>query len=96
MYLVDSLSRAYVEDRETETISEEIEAINMIKDLAITEQRLKEIQQHTESDTQLQTLKHVIQSGWPEMKFDVSHDISMLKKKVFTLMSEMNSQSKMD
>lgn len=63
MYLVDSLSRAYVEDRETETISEEIEVINMIKDLAITEQRLKEIQQHTESDTQLQTLKHVIQSG---------------------------------
>lgn len=49
----------------------------MIKDLAITDQRLKEIQQHTESDTQLQTLKHVIQSGWPEMKSDVSHDISI-------------------
>jgi hypothetical protein len=77
MYYADTLSRAYVEDRETETVSEEIQAINMIKDLAITEQRLKEIQQHTESDTQLQTLKHVIQSGWPEMKSDVSHDISI-------------------
>jgi hypothetical protein len=49
MYYADTLSRAYVEDRETETVSEEIQAINMIKDLAITEQRLKEIQQHTES-----------------------------------------------
>jgi hypothetical protein len=77
MYRVDILSRAYLEIRETETVSEEIEAINMIKDLAITEQRLKEIQQHTESDTQLQKLKHVIQFGWPEMKYGVSHDTSI-------------------
>jgi hypothetical protein len=77
MYRVDILSRAYVEIRETETVSEEIEAINMIKDLAITEQRLKEIQQHTESDTQLQKLKHVIQIGWQEMKYGVSHDTSI-------------------
>jgi hypothetical protein len=77
MYRVDILSRAYVEIRDNETVSEEIEAINMIKDLAITEQRLKEIQQHTESDTQLQKLKHVIQIGWPEMKYGVSHDTSI-------------------
>jgi hypothetical protein len=54
----------------------------MIKDLAITEQRLKEIQQHTESDTQLQTLKHVIQSGWPEMKCDVSHDMMITDRNI--------------
>jgi len=72
MYLADTLSRAYVEVGETETISEEIEAINMIKDLAITEQQLTEIQQHTESDTKPQTLKDIIQSGWPEMKSDMA------------------------
>ncbi|CAG2226647.1 unnamed protein product [Mytilus edulis] len=75
MYLADTLSRAYLKDTHTESESEEIEAINMIKDLAISEERLKEIQQHTETDTQLQKLKHVIQSGWPDIKSDVSHDI---------------------
>ena len=77
MYLADTLSRAYIEDKQTEPESEEIEAINMIKDLAISEERLKESQQHTEIDTQLQKLKHVIQSGWPDMKSDVSHEISI-------------------
>ncbi|VDI51087.1 Hypothetical predicted protein [Mytilus galloprovincialis] len=75
MYLADTLSRAYLKDTHTESESEEIEAINMIKDLAISEERLKEIQQNTETDTQLQKLKHVIQSGWPDIKSDVSHDI---------------------
>lgn len=32
MYLADTLSRAYIEDKQTEPESEEIEAINMIKD----------------------------------------------------------------
>ena len=77
MYLADTLSRAYIEDKETRSESEEIEAINMIKDLAISEERLKEIQQHTENDKQLQKLKHVIQSGWPNLKTDVSHEINL-------------------
>lgn len=77
MYLADTLSRAYIEDKQTEPESEEIEAINMIKDLAISEERHKEIQQHTETDTQQQKLKHVIQSGWPEIKYDVAHEINI-------------------
>ena len=76
MYLADTLSRAFLKDTHTtDSESKEIEAINMIKDFAISEERLKEIQQHTETDTQLQKLKHVIQSGWPDIKSDVSHDI---------------------
>ncbi|CAG2198016.1 unnamed protein product [Mytilus edulis] len=63
----------------------------MIKYLAISEERFKEIQQHTETDTQLQKLKQVIQSGWPHIKSDVSHDIHIY----FDIRDELTVQNEL-
>jgi hypothetical protein len=49
----------------------DIEGVNMLSDLPISEQRISEIQQHTLNDEHMQELKEVIQNGWPNRKYDV-------------------------
>jgi hypothetical protein len=49
----------------------DIEGVNMLSDLPISEQRISEIQQYTLNDEQMQELKEVIQNGWPNRKYDV-------------------------
>ncbi|VDI72706.1 Hypothetical predicted protein [Mytilus galloprovincialis] len=90
MYL--ALSRAYLKDKQTESDSVDKEAINIIKDLTVSEERLKEIQQHTVTDTQLQKLKHIIQSEWQDIKSDVSHEINIY----FDIRDVTNIQRRMD
>ena len=70
MYIADTLSRAYLKDLPNDNESD-IEGVNMLSDLPISEQRISEIQQHTLNDEHMQELKEVIQNGWPNRKYDV-------------------------
>jgi hypothetical protein len=70
MYIAYSLSRAYLKDLPNDNESD-IEGVNMLSDLPISEQRISEIQQYMLNDEQMQELKEVIQNGWPNRKYDV-------------------------
>ncbi len=73
MYLADTLSRAPLPN--TSTPDEDIESINMASDLPISDERLKDIQDHTDSDDNLQTLRQIIQNGWPEDQLSVPEPV---------------------
>ena len=61
MFLVDTLSRAYLPSRVQ--FQSEFETINVTNYLPISQARLLQIQHETEKDESLQTLKAVIQQG---------------------------------
>ncbi|CAC5412463.1 unnamed protein product [Mytilus coruscus] len=78
MYLADTLSRAYLkETSDTSITTDEIESINMIDELPISEERISELQEHTKNDLQMQELKEVIQEGWPINKWNVPSSVSI-------------------
>ena len=66
MFLVDTLSRAYLPSHVQ--VESEFETINVANYLPISQARLSQIQHETEKDESLQTLKAVIQQGWPDDK----------------------------
>ena len=66
MFLADTLSRAYLPSRVQ--VESEFEAINVTIYLPISQARLLQIQHETETDESPQTLKAVIQQGWPDDK----------------------------
>lgn len=64
MLLADALSRAYLEDSAQEGLAEkEIESVNMIQYLPVSEERLKVISEETAKDDTLQTLLKTIREG---------------------------------
>ncbi len=83
MHLADTLSRAYLEggcspqkfDEEVlstgSSIGEDLESIDMICNLAISEESLAMIKQAIEVDNDLEKLKTVIRQGWSETKDQV-------------------------
>ena len=68
MVLADTLSRACLSrsQRQKSETEEEVETIDMINHLPISEPQLKEIQIETTCDTTLQSLKETILKGRPE------------------------------
>lgn len=104
MYLADTLSRAYrvrkstkedvaedvmyIEDMRGDT-ERELEHINMIQYLPVSEPTLIAIQQATESDPTLRELKRTIRQGWPATKAGVSANISGY----FTFRDELSLQN---
>ena len=81
MYLVDTLSRAYLSLSPTDTqrseTEKEVESIYAVDYLAISEQQqLSVIKQETAKDPTLPTLKNVILRGWPENSSSVPKDVS--------------------
>ena len=58
-------------------ISKEIESINNLQDIRITAKMLEEVEERTKRDKVLQELIQVIQTGWPERKADVAHQIAL-------------------
>ena len=66
MFLVDTLSRAYLPSRVQ--VESEFETINVTNYLPISPARLLQIPHEAEKDESLQTLKAVIQQGWPDDK----------------------------
>ncbi|CAC5394823.1 unnamed protein product [Mytilus coruscus] len=78
MYLADTLSRAYLkETSDTSITTDEIESINMVDELPISEERISELQEHTKNDLQMQELKEVIREGWPINKWNVPSSVSI-------------------
>ncbi|RXN32565.1 Transposon Ty3-G Gag-Pol poly [Labeo rohita] len=73
MLLADALSRAYLEDSAQEGLAEkEIESVNMIQYLPVSEERLKEIDflPDTKSSTVINKLKaHFARQGIPDIMF---------------------------
>ena len=82
----DALSRAFLSaGKEDEN---ELDTINMIKYMPVSEERLLQIQRDTEPDESLQVLKDVIQKGWPEHKSNVPSIISPY----FNMLDDMSVQ----
>lgn len=76
MLLADTLSRAYLSEcSSTGTDEAEIEIVNMVAYLPISEERLNTIRSATQTDKMLQTLSDTIQRGWPKNKKDTPKDI---------------------
>ncbi|VDH97221.1 Hypothetical predicted protein [Mytilus galloprovincialis] len=76
--VADTLSREYLkETSDTSNTTDEIESINMIDELPISEERISELQEHTRKDQQMQELKEVIQEGWPSNKWNVPSNVSI-------------------
>lgn len=65
LYLADTLSRAYLPTTVHPT-GAEFENINAAAFLPVSTSRLREIQQATEDDENLQALKAIILRGWPD------------------------------
>ena len=90
MYLADTLSRAfqvckgtqkdavedvvYIEEMRGNT-ERELESINMIQYLPVSEETQALIQQATESDATLRELKSIIRKGWPPTREEASASI---------------------
>ena len=71
MFLADTLSRAFLPAKNVPTQAE-FETINAITFLPMREESISKIRDETERDESLQTLKRVIQQGWPHDKANVT------------------------
>ena len=89
MYLADTLSRAYRVRRNTKQVGaedvlnienmrgnteRELESINMIQYLPVSEATPTAIREATEADATLRQLKTIIRQGWPATKEEVSEN----------------------
>ena len=75
LYLADTLSRAYLPTTLHPT-GAEFENINATAFLPVSSSRLREIQQATEDDEILQSLKAIILRGWPDDRSQVPEQIT--------------------
>ena len=73
MVLADTLSRAFPPNTSQESMH--FEEINMVSFLPIRDERLEEIKNETENDENLQALKKVIITGWPEERKDLPEQL---------------------
>ena len=87
MFMADTLSRATLEQSNTQAVREaeevmvihdtrsatekELEQIDMLQNLAVRETTLVQIKQQTEADGHLQELARIIKEGWPSKQADV-------------------------
>ncbi|XP_048577062.1 uncharacterized protein K02A2.6-like [Nematostella vectensis] len=87
MYLADTLSRAFRGQKRSAsrddvgdvmlleemrgTTEREVESIDMIQFLPVSEATQASLRQATEQDTAMRELKSIIRQGWPEVKDDV-------------------------
>ena len=74
MYLADHLSRAYLSHQgghshdEFQVFALELEEINPLDTVKITNERLAQLQKAAEQDPVMQTLKSTILMGWPDTR----------------------------
>ena len=74
LHVADCLSRNFLDETEDDSNDTTV-PISMVYCLPITPHRLEELKKETHSDKQFQTLKEVIQTGWPENKKDVDDSV---------------------
>nr|XP_039263236.1 uncharacterized protein LOC120339217 [Styela clava] len=77
MFIADTLSRAYI-NKSTDTIGKsdvfhlslanEIEEIDMLKDISVLDKTMHVLQKSTEKDSTMRTLRAIIEDGWPITK----------------------------
>ena len=68
MFLADTLSRAFLPETDYSKFNKELEQINAVDYLSISETRRKTIQAATELDETLRTVRVLITQGWPDSK----------------------------
>ena len=68
MYLVDTLSRAYLHEVNTCRLANSLEEVDHTMLLAIPPDPLQKIKQASSDDIVLKELRSTIQLGWPEKK----------------------------
>ncbi|GFS20133.1 retrovirus-related Pol polyprotein from transposon 297-like Protein [Elysia marginata] len=71
MYIADTLSRAYISDQNKEANKNEETVLRIMSAtvcLPATKERLKEIQQESQTDEALKKIRHYIENGWPSHK----------------------------
>ncbi|KAG1933981.1 retrotransposable element [Pimephales promelas] len=89
MYLADTLSRAYLPECASEgSVETEIETINMLQYLPISEGSLQKIQTETAKDETFQMLRQVIVQGWPEEKTQLKEEV----RPFFSVREELSVQ----
>ena len=79
MLIADTLSRANLPETEaipeTEDILQlnaELDAINTLEEVAISDEKNADVRIETLSDTGLQTVNALVQNGWPKYRHDVN------------------------
>lgn len=67
LIIADTLSRAYIEDKEDGDFDNEIQAqvCLIVAELNVTKEKLQEISNETQRDEELKELKMTILNGWP-------------------------------
>ena len=85
MYLADALSRAYPEDSVPSSIPQPefchvLEQLELAEHLPISTKRLKQIQEATIADHNLQVLQETILTGWPSNKSQIPSEIKPYMK----------------
>ena len=77
MILADTLSRAYPELSSAEHSGDQgdIEKVNSLLCLPVTDKRMKEIHEATRDDETMQSLIQIIHDGWPESKDKLQDDV---------------------
>ncbi|RXN12005.1 Retrovirus-related Pol poly from transposon [Labeo rohita] len=89
MHLADTLSRAYLPECAAEgSVETEIETINMLQYLPISEGILQKIQRETAKDETFQMLQQVIAQGWPEEKTQLKEEV----RQFFSIREELSEQ----
>ena len=88
MFVADTLSRAYISDPQQSDVEKEVESIHIVNHLAISQERLVEIQMETLNDPSLQRLKETIVKGWPNNKVKVAKDI----RQYFSIRDQLSVQ----
>ncbi len=75
LFLADTLSRAFPEYMEGESLHNDLEQVSSITYLPISQERLHEIRSATQADDTMQVLKSVILQGWPDDKADLPSQV---------------------
>ena len=88
MFATDTFSRAYISDHQQSDVEKEVETIHTVNHLAISQERLTEIQKETLNDPILQRLKETIIKGWLNNKAKVLEDI----QQYFSIRNELSVQ----
>ena len=92
MYLADTLSTAPLpittSRDEVLTIDKEVEKIQILDFLPLRKASLEEIRKERLRDSTIQALRKLIQSGWPETKDNVPHDVTPY----FNVRDELSAQ----
>ncbi len=87
MLVADMLSRAPQDSAQSEA-EKNVERVNMVESLPISEPRLTDIRVHTSEDENLQVLKAIILAGWPDSR----EELPEAARAYFTIRDELSVQ----